>query len=134
MQVDQHIADFSVVHNPAPATQATITQAAPAADTQPPTPQAKPTMIIQRITASIAANGTAQTPLHVYLRDGATGAGTIVWSAVLAAAINGASIVTATDLNIPIKSGNATLEFEGVGVSASVQSVAMSGYNRSYGG
>lgn len=128
------VADFAVVHNPAAATQATITQAAEATPTQPPTPQTRSEVVVQNITVSIGAAGTAQTPIQAHLRDGTTGAGTIVWSGTLAAPANSSAMIEKSNLNIVCKSGNATLEFEGAGVAASEQSVAMSGYLRSYGG
>lgn len=126
--------DFAVVHNPAAATQATITQAAETVAAQPPTPNTRSEIVVTNITASIAAGATAQTPIQVHLRDGATGAGAIVWSASLSAIINSCAVIEKSNLNIVCKSGNATLEFEGAGAAATEQSVAMAGYFRNYGG
>jgi hypothetical protein len=113
--------NFTQVHNPAAATQATCSKAAGSANVQ---------HVCTAITASIACGATAQTPIHAYLRDGATGAGTILWSAVLAAPANGTAGVSLTGLNIVGSAGTAmTLEFEAAGVAASVESVALSGYD-----
>lgn len=134
MAVPVPMADWSVVHNPAAATQATVTRAAKAAPTSPPNSSFSPSIVVKSISVSIAANASAQTPIHAYLRDGTTGAGTIVWSGILGAAVNGFASIVASDLDIQIRSGNATLEFEGAGVAGSVQSVSMTGRDLDYGG
>lgn len=109
---------WSVQHTPAAATQATITKAAVAGYRH----------VCDSITATIACGATAQTPIQVVLRDGATGVGAILWSAKLAAPVNGMGDIEMTDLGIPGTSGNAmTLEFTGAGVAASEQAVAMVG-------
>lgn len=129
--------DFAVVHNPVAATQATISQTAPAnAKTAmgiTDQPAGVVPIIITSVIGSIATNGTAATPVSLHLRDGATGAGTIKWSAILAAPANGAAMASQHGLAIPCVSGTATLEFSGAGVAASQESVAMSGYFRNYG-
>jgi len=128
------ISTFSVVHNPSSATQATISHTTETESTSPATNNAKSYTIVTAVTASIAAGATAQTPIHAYLRDGATGAGTIVWSAVLAAPADGTGIAEQNNLNIKCTSGTVTLEFEGAGVTASVESVSMQGFDVNYGG
>jgi hypothetical protein len=106
----------TTVHNPAAATQATATLAAVTGRRRQ----------CVGIIASIACGATAQTPLHVYLRDGLTGAGAIIGSAVLAAPANGVGVVPLLGLAIAGTTGNAmTLEFEAAGVAASVQSVTL---------
>ena len=109
---------WMVVHNPAAATQATITKAAPIATKR---------HVITHICASLATTTATTAVLHVYLRDGATGAGTIVWSAVLSVPTNGFAFVAAT-LEIPLTPGTAaTFEFDGAGSSATFESVTMCG-------
>jgi hypothetical protein len=111
---------WSVQHTPAAATQATITKAAAAGFRH----------VCDSITATLACAGTAQTPIQVVLRDGLTGAGAILWSAKLAAPVNGMADIEMEVLGIPGTSGNAmTLEFTGAGVAASEQCVAMVGYD-----
>lgn len=109
---------WSVQHTPAAATQATITKAAVAGSRH----------VCDSITVTIAAGATAQTPIQVVLRDGATGVGAIVWSAKLSAPVNTVAVVQVSNLGIPGTSSNAmTLEFIGAGVAASEQAVSMAG-------
>lgn len=84
--------------------------------------------VCDSVVASIACGGTAQTPISVYVRDGATGAGAILWAAVLAAPVGGCASVCATNLGIVGTPGNAmTIEFSAAGVAASLQAVSASG-------
>lgn len=107
-------------HSPSAATQATITQAAAAAGVR---------NVCNSITACVACSTTAQTPINVYLRDGASGAGAIIWSGAIAAPANGVGIINISGLSIIGSPATAmTLEFSGAGVTGSVQTVAMSGY------
>lgn len=78
----------------------------------------------------VAAGGTAQTPQIFNLRDGATGAGTILATFALSAAINGIGGVTLTGLNLVGTAATAmTLEAAGAGAAAVVASVNMFGYD-----
>lgn len=119
----------SATHTPSTATQATCSLAASPGGTVPTPGSANSRWICTAITASIAAGATAQTPIVVNLRDGATGAGTVLWSAALSAPVNGSAWVGGTDLNIRGSANTAmTLEFTGAGVTASQQTVSLSGY------
>ena len=112
---------WSVVHNPSTATQATITKAAGATGVR---------HVCTGITATIATGATAQTPITVYLRDGATGAGTIIWTGTLAAPANSVGVIAITDLYLPGSAATAmTLEFSAAGVTASLQAVTLTGYD-----
>jgi hypothetical protein len=107
-----------VQNTPGAAAQATITKAAVAGVRH----------ICDSITATIACSGTAQTPINVVLRDGLTGVGAILWSAKLAAPINGMADIELNGLSIPGTAGNAmTLEFTGAGAAATEQAVSMIG-------
>lgn len=107
-------------HTPAAATQATITQAAAGAGVR---------NVCKAITATVACAATAQTPINIVLRDGASGAGTILWSAKLAAPANSAGVIAVAGLNIVGSPNTAmTLEFGGAGVANSEQTVSMSGF------
>jgi len=111
---------FAVTHTPAAATQATISKAAGAAGVS---------NVATFLSYSIYTGATAQTIIVVALRDGATGAGTILWSKSLALPAN--SIVSES-IMLPHLVGTAatamTVEFSGAGVANSVQSVNLAGY------
>jgi hypothetical protein len=111
---------WSVVHAPTSATQATINKAAVSGFKH----------VCTAITATVACGATAQTPLNVYLRDGTTGAGTVLWSCTLSAPANGVGGLTVTGLSITGSTNTAmTLEFSAAGVAASVEAVSLSGYD-----
>ena len=115
---------WAVTSTPASATQATITKAAGGSGVQ---------HVCQSITFSCAVDGThAQTAIQVNLRDGGTGAGTILWSVtVLKAATEAITFFHANGLNIvaPTSNNPMTLEFSSAGVTGSVQSVSLTGYD-----
>lgn len=112
---------WNVNSTPGAAAQATATKAAVAGVTH----------VAKRIsfsTATVAA--TAQTPLNVNLRDGTTGAGTILWSYTIAALGTTSPTFDFDNLNIPGTPGNAmTLEFTFAGVANSLQTVNLQGYD-----
>lgn len=111
---------FSVTHTPAAATQATISKAAAGAGVS---------NVATLLSYSITTTGTAQGAIVIALRDGATGAGTILWSKTLLAPTN--SIVSES-IALPHIVGTAntpmTLEFSAAGAAATVQSVNLTGY------
>lgn len=111
---------FALYHNPAAATQATVSQAAGAAGVK---------NVASLLSYSILTVGTAQTSITVALRDGATGAGTILWQKTFILPVN--TVISET-IALPHVQGTAatamTLEFSGAGVAASVQSVNLMGY------
>lgn len=111
---------FNSTHTPATATQATTSQSAVAGVRH----------VARAVYASLACGATAQTPIQVHLRDGASGAGTILWSATVAAPANGSVNVAAEDLNIPGTANTAmTLEFSAAGAVATQETVTLVGYN-----
>ena len=116
-------ANFNILHTPAAATQATITQAAGAAGVR---------NVCTGIQWSETLGGTLQTLIQVNLRDGTTGAGTILWSISLggaSSATTGYLSMGITGLNIVGTAATAmTLEFSAAGVAASTQSVSLQGY------
>jgi len=86
--------------------------------------------ICSGISISVAAGATAQTPVAVVLRDGATGAGTILGSWALATPVNGVAALNLTGLNIVGTVNTAmTLEFSGATATAVVGSVNLFGYD-----
>lgn len=122
---------WSVTHSPAANNQATITKAAGAAGVR---------HVATSITATLSTNTAAQSvSVIVNLRDGATGAGTILWSTRLTidtnvATIGGAPIagIALSGLNIPGSAATAmTLEFAANGGANIFESVALTGYDAS---
>ena|SRR5438552_1880618 len=111
---------FSLFHNPAAATQATVTQAAGAAGVK---------NVATGLAYAISTVGTAQTVISVALRDGATGAGTVLWQKQFILPVN---TTVSESVRLPDIQGSAatamTLEFSAAGVAASVQSVCLQGY------
>ena len=111
---------FHVVHTPAAATQATITQAAGATGVS---------NVCTSISASLCTVGTAQAAaVQLNLRDGATGAGTILWSKTFSCGTTTQVNVDITGLYIVGSAATAmTLEFSAAGVTGSFESVALGG-------
>lgn len=83
------------------------------------------------ISTSFSTGANAQaTALDINLRDGASGAGTVLWSKRVILPINGLWDVNLTNLNIVGSPNTAmTLEFVAAGVAGSVESVALTGYD-----
>lgn len=121
VQVSQ-VGQWSHSHVPSTATKATYEKAAGGAGVR---------HVCTAITATIAADSTAQTPLKITLYDG-TSAGTVLWSASVSAAANTVGGVAITGLNI-VGSANTkmTLEFSAAGVTGSQQIVSLTGYSTS---
>lgn len=114
--------DWSVTNVPAAATAATISRAAAAAGIK---------HVCTSISATVSTVGTAQTAaLVLNLRDGATGAGTILWSTQISLPVNVTWQLNLSGLNIGGTNATAmTLEFAANNVAASFSSVAMTGYD-----
>lgn len=120
--------NWSTPHTPASATRATCAKAAGAAGV---------VHVCTSITARLIIPPTVIQPLiQANLRDGATGAGTILWSATFGV---GVAVVDAlmqdvqlSGLNIIGTAATAmTLEFTAAGAAGTVESVAMTGYDAS---
>lgn len=125
------LCDFRAQNVPGVGVKATATTTAPSASTNPPGNNQVPYLVIQDITACLAAGTVAQGPLQVNLIDGTTGGTNVVWSGVVAAPATSGEALAMPYLNIPCKSGFATLEFTAAGGTTSQQAVAFGGY---YGG
>lgn len=113
---------WSLVHTPSAATQATVSQAAGGSGVQ---------FVAQSISFSLSVDGThAQTAIQINLRDGATGAGSILWSqTIVKAATEPITFFHASGLNIVGSSNTAmTLEFSAAPAAGSVESVTLTGY------
>lgn len=115
------LSTWSVTNTPATATQATASRAAGAAGVR---------HVATSITVCIATGATAQTPILSHLRDGATGAGTILRSWSHAAPVNSKSCDNLSGLAMIGTAATAmTVEFTGAGVAASQQTVTLTGYS-----
>jgi len=86
--------------------------------------------ICTSISATLAAGATAQAAqIFLNLRNGASGAGAIIWSKSVILPVNGLWEVDLTDLSIPGAYGAAmTLEFSGGGAAGTFESVAVTAY------
>lgn len=116
-------AEWSLAHTPAVGVRATITRAAVA--------NARHVCRSISATLSVAVADVAVAGVLVNLRDGATGAGTILWSKRLAIidAAGGLAQVELAGLNITGSVNTAmTLEFAAAPGGASFEDVAISGY------
>lgn len=114
-------ADWAINNTPAAAAQATITKAAAGAIMR---------HFCTGIYASLTTVGTLQGPIQLNLRDGATGAGTILWSMSFQLPVNGLAVVAIGDLNIPGSANTPmTLEWSGAPVAAAQASVTLTGYD-----
>ncbi len=105
-------------HQPAAATQATISRAADVGGRH----------VCRSVTVSVATGATASGIITFNLRDGATGAGTILWSCKLSAAINGSDSISVPMNVIGTKNTAMTLESAGAGAATSELTVAITGY------
>lgn len=115
------IGDWSINANPAAATQAAITRAAGAAGIR---------HICTSIFASFSAGTTAGAAVKVYLRDGLTGAGPILWSGSLAVPVGDSRQITASGLSIVgSEATDMTLEFAAAGAVTTFQNVSLTGYD-----
>ena len=115
--------NWTTVSAPAVAIVATTTRAAGAAGVR---------HVCNAITATLAAGATAQTPINVYLRDGATGVGAILWAGTLSAPVNGSGVVGLSGLNIFGSVATVmTLEFSAASVAGCLEAVTLGGYDAS---
>lgn len=123
-QISAPPGEWSINHTPAANTQATITRAAGAAGVR---------HVCKSITATLIGLAAAvEATVLVNLRDGATGAGTILWSTrLLVQGGTGAETgISLSGLNIVGSAATAmTLEFAAAGGANTFESVAMTGYD-----
>lgn len=118
---------WSVTHSPAVNTQASASKAAGGAGVRHVC-----TGVSARLVAGTAAPAAVQGTLN--LRDGATGAGTILasWTVVLAASIGARDEINLTGLEIPGTANTAmTLEFAAASGANTFESVNLFGYDAS---
>ena len=110
---------WAIQHAPAAAAVATISKAAAAGSRH----------VATSVTVCVSAAATAQTPLQFSLRDGATGAGTILWTVRLSAPANSTACATLPHEPFVGSVNTAmTLESAGVTVAGAFATVALTGY------
>jgi hypothetical protein len=116
--------NWTLVSAPATGVQATATKAAGAAGVR---------HVLTSIHAEINATA-AQAPLSVVVRDGASGAGTIIWQARLSAQVTpfADSRVELSGLNLIGSAATAmTVEFTAAGVGTTFETLSATGYDAS---
>lgn len=119
-QVSAGPGEWAIQHTPAAATQATITRAAGGAGVR---------HVCRSITCSILAVA-AQGQIILNLRDGGTGAGTILWSAQFSLSAGTSDRIALTGLNIVGSANTAmTLEVAAAPAATNFASVALTGYD-----
>ncbi len=116
------VGDWAINHTPVAATQATITRAAGAAGVK---------HVATSITCTVSTVGTAQTAELLFnLRDGATGAGAILWSQGVSLPTSLTWSIALTGLNIIGTAATAmTLETAAAPAAAAFASVALTGHD-----
>lgn len=110
---------WSIMHNPAAATKATISRAANASGRH----------VAKFYQVCFAAAATAGPASIWAIRDGLTGAGTVLWPGVMAAAVNSGGCVTGEVSLIGTTNTGMTIEFNAAGAATTIQSVALCGYD-----
>ena len=83
---------------------------------------------LRSLQATVACGATAQTPIELVVRDGASGTGTVIASFALAAPADGFASLQQTPLDLRASLGNAlTVEFAAANVAASQSAVSAQG-------
>ena len=115
------LSTWTLNNAPATATQATVSKAAGGTTVR---------HVATGVTACLAAGANATGPIIVNLRDGATGAGTVLKAWALSAPVSGSVCIPITGINVTGSANTAmTIEFAGAGAVASQETVEMSGYS-----
>lgn len=115
------LSTWSITNTPAVQTQATVSRAAGGGTVR---------HVATSVTICVAANGTAQVPILFHLRDGATGAGTILRTWAISAPITSGWCQDVTGLNMTGSANTAmTIESAAAPVAASQATVSMTGYS-----
>lgn len=113
-------ANWSVVSTPAAGSEASASKAAVAGVVH----------VCTGVFIGLACAATAQTVITVALRDGATGAGAVLWSKTIAVLAGDSKSIDIDDLSLPGTPGNAmTLEFSSAPVANAQQSCTLTGYD-----
>lgn len=115
------ISTWSVTNTPGTGTSASASRAAGGGTVR---------HVATSVTVCVAANATAQTPLLIHLRDGATGAGTIIRTWAIAAPVTSSQCIDISGLNMTGSANTAmTLETAAAPVSGAQATVTLTGYS-----
>jgi hypothetical protein len=115
------LSTWSVTNTPAAATKATASKAAGGGTVR---------HVATSISVCTAQAGTAQTPIAINLRDGATGAGTVLRTWKMSSIIQDSKCVESSGLAMIGTANTAmTIEFGAAGVAASEQTVTLTGFS-----
>lgn len=114
------VGNWSVNHTPAVSTQASASRAASAAGKA---------HVATSCSGSISTIA-AQTNITLSLRDGATGAGTVLWSKTIICPITSPCVLDSGILNVPGTAGTAmTCEWSGAPVATNFAVATLTGYD-----
>lgn len=117
VQVWAKASEWTEVHTPAAATQATITRAAGAAGVR---------HVCTGIVATLACAAAVSGPLTVTLLDGAT----VRWAGVVSAPVQGCAVLQVDGMAIVGTAATAmTLQFSAAGAAGSLEAVTLMGYS-----
>lgn len=115
------LSTWSVTNTPAAATQATASKALGGGTVR---------HVATSITACSAQAAAGQTPIAINLRDGATGAGTVLRTWKIASVLGDSKCVEASGLAMIGTANTAmTIEFAAAGVAGSEQTVTLTGFS-----
>lgn len=115
------LSTWSVTHTPAVATQATASKAAGGTTVR---------HVATSVTVCVAAGATAQTPILFHLRDGASGAGTILRTWAFSAPVNTGVCDSVSGLNMTGSANTAmTIESAAAPVAGAQATVTLTGYS-----
>ncbi|MEM0272918.1 MAG: hypothetical protein QW514_10295 [Thermoprotei archaeon] len=115
------ISTWSITNTPATGTQATATKAAGGSTVR---------HVATSVTACVAANATAQTPILIHLRDGASGSGTILRTWAISAPATSSQCIDISGLNMTGSANTAmTIETASAPVTGAQATVTLTGYS-----
>lgn len=121
VQLSTQISTWSVTNTPAVATAATASKAAGGGTVR---------HVATSVTVCVAANATAQVPILFHLRDGATGAGTIIRTWALSSPVTHSECNSLSALNMTGSANTAmTIESAAAPVAGSQATVTLTGYS-----
>lgn len=112
--------EWSIVSFPAANTQATATIAAGGAGVR---------HVARSIHFSLAAGATAAAALNVFVRDGATGVGTVIWAGVIAAPVGDAREISLPVHLLGTANTAMTIEFAAAAGATTVEACTLTGYS-----
>lgn len=117
--ITDEVCTWTINHLPAAATKATISRAANASGRH----------VAKFYQVCFAAGATAGPVQTWTIRDGATGAGTVVWNGALAVAVNGSMCIGGEVSLVGTTNTAMTIEFGAAGAATTIETVSLCGYD-----